>query len=153
VLYLSQGMSEQEKHAMNHGLFARRPIGIISDSSHFTPAEIELAHAMGVKHILFIAIEPELRQDGYVIALPTHTAGYLAARHLIERGHRHLALVEPDDAVQAGAFVQRREGMLAALAEVPSGKLDILPLHLDAASAYTIVETHFLGADRPTGNG
>jgi LacI family transcriptional regulator len=106
---------------------------------------------MGIKHIIFIGFHTEPIEQTYSIVFPSQTLGYLAARHLLERGHRHLALVHPDDAIQEEAFLQRLEGMHAALAEEPGVSLDILPLHLSPSAALSLVETSFVGADRPTG--
>jgi DNA-binding LacI/PurR family transcriptional regulator len=77
--------------------------------------------------------------------------GYLAAQHLLERGHRRLALVQPDDAVQQEGFLQRLEGMRTAIAKESDVTLDILPLHLSASSAHALVEASLVGSDRPTG--
>src|SRR5437868_3428725 len=44
--------------------------------------------------------------------------GSLAAQHLLERGHRRLCLVRPDDPTHTSqdvAFLQRLEGMRAAI--------------------------------------
>jgi LacI family transcriptional regulator len=76
--------------------------------------------------------------------------GYLAAQHLIARGHHHLALVHPNDAIQEEAFTQRLEGMRAAIAEETGVSLDILPLDLSPSAALSLVETSLLGPDRPT---
>src|SRR5436305_8789692 len=67
------------------------------------------------------------------------------------RGHRHLALMQPDDAVLEEAFVQRLEGMRTAIAGEPEMRLDILPLHLSPSSALALAQTTLSGSDRPTG--
>src|SRR5262249_52068998 len=110
-----------------------------------------LAHEMGIKHIIFIGFHPEPIEQTYSIVFPSQALGYLAAQHLLERGHRQLALVRPDDAIQEEAFLQRLEGMHAAIAEKPGVSLDILPLHLSPSAALALVETSLLNTDRPTG--
>ena len=106
---------------------------------------------MEIKHIIFIGFHTEPIEQTYSIVFPSQTLGYLAARHLLERGHRHLALVHPDDAIQEEAFLQRLEGMHEALAEEPGVSLDILPPHLSHSAALSLVETSLVGADRPMG--
>jgi DNA-binding LacI/PurR family transcriptional regulator len=41
--------------------------------------------------------------------------------------------------------------MRAAIAEEPGVTLEILPLHLSASAAHSLVETSLMGANRPTG--
>jgi DNA-binding LacI/PurR family transcriptional regulator len=67
------------------------------------------------------------------------------------QGNPPLALVQPDDAIQEEAFLQRLEGMHAAIAEEPGVSLDTLPLHLSSSAALSLAETSFVGTDRPTG--
>ncbi|HZR42793.1 MAG TPA: LacI family DNA-binding transcriptional regulator [Ktedonobacteraceae bacterium] len=151
VMYLSQGFSDEEKRNLHQTVFARHPIGIITSPFDFKDEEVALAQQKGIKHIIFIGFHAETIEGTYSIVFPSKALGYLAARHLLERGHRHLALVQPDDAVQEEGFSQRLEGMHAAIAEEPGVTLDILPLHLAASSAYELVETSLVGANRPTG--
>jgi DNA-binding LacI/PurR family transcriptional regulator len=151
VMYLSQGFSAEQRRELHQTIFTRRPIGIIASPFNFTAEDVALAREMGVHHIIFIGFRTEPIEQTYSIVFPSQTLGYLAAQHLIARGHRHLALVHPDDAIQEEAFLQRLEGMHAAIAEEPGMTLDILPLHLSAAAALSLVETSFVDADRPTG--
>jgi LacI family transcriptional regulator len=151
VTYFSHGFSKEERKGLHQTIFARRPIGIIASPWDFTAEDVALAREMGIHHIIFIGFRPQPIAHTYTIAFPSQALGYLAAQHLIARGHRHLALVHPDDPVQEEAFSQRLEGMHAAIAEQPGVRLDILPLHLSAASARSLVESSFRDADRPTG--
>ncbi len=154
VMYFAQHFLTEERKALYQAIFARRPIGLIVSPFAFTAEDVALAHEMGVNHIIFIAFREVPIEGICSIIFPSRALGYLAARHLLERGHRRLALVEPDDSVQADAFLQRLEGMQAAIAEEtdkPDVTLDILPLHLSASSAHSLVETSLMGADRPTG--
>ena len=151
VMYLSQGFSVEQRKDLHQTIFARRPIGIICSPFDFTAEDVALAREMGIEHIIFIGFHTEPIEQTYSIVFPSQTLGYLAAQHLLERGHRHLALVHPDDAIQEEAFLQRLEGMHAALAEEPGISLDILPLHLSPSAALSLVETTFVGPDRPTG--
>ena len=151
VMYLSQGFSAEQRRNLHQTIFTRRPIGIISNPFDFTAEDVALAREMGVNHIIFIGFRTEPVEQTYSIVFPSQTLGYLAAQHLIARGHHHLALVHPDNAIQEEAFLQRLEGMRAAIAEEPGMTLDILPLHLSAAAALSLVETSFVSPDRPTG--
>ena len=151
VMYLSQGFSVEQRRDLHQTIFARRPIGIICSPFDFTPEDVALAREMGIEHIIFIGFHTEPIEQTYSIVFPSQTLGYLAAQHLIARGHRNLALVHPDDAIQEEAFLQRLEGMHAAIAEESGVSLDILPLHLSSSAAFSLVETTFMGADRPTG--
>ena len=151
VMYLSQGFSAEQRRELHQTIFARRPIGIICSPLDFTAEDVALAREMGVKHIIFLGFHPEPIEQTSTIVFPSQALGYLAAQHLMARGHRHLALVQPDDAVQEEAFLQRLEGMSAAIAEDPEVRLDILPLDRSAASALSLVEASLLDPDRPTG--
>jgi len=150
-MYLSQGFSVAQRRDLHQRIFTRRPIGIISNPFDFTDEDVALAREMGIKHIIFLGFHTEPLEQTYSIVFPSQTLGYLAAQHLIARGHRHLALVHPDDAIQEEAFLQRLEGMHAAIAEEPGVSLDTLPLYLSSSAALSLVETSFVGTDRPTG--
>jgi LacI family transcriptional regulator len=154
VMYFTQHFSNEERKALYQAIFARRPLGLIVGPLAFSAEDVALAHEMGVNHIIFIAFSEVHIEQTHSIVFPSRALGYLAAQHLLERGHRHLALVQPDDSVQADAYLQRLEGMQAAIAEETDKSdltLDILPLHLSASSAHSLVETSLMGADRPTG--
>ncbi len=141
VMYLSRGFSVEQRRVLRQTIFARRPIGIVCSSFDFTAEDVALAREMGIKHIIFIGFHTEPIEQTYSIVFPSQTLGYLAARHLLERGHRHLALVHPDDAVQEEAFLQRLEGMHAAIAEEAGVSLD------DIATTPRALRCSFSGRD------
>jgi LacI family transcriptional regulator len=151
VTYFSYGFSEAERKDLYQTIFDRRPIGIIASPFNFTAEDVALAREKGIHHIIFVGFRPQPIEHTYTIAFPSQALGYLAAQHLMARGHSHLALVHPDDPVQEEAFLQRLEGMHVAIAEKSGASLDILPLHFSAASARSLVETSFGEADHPTG--
>jgi LacI family transcriptional regulator len=151
VIYLSQGFSVEQRADLHQTIFTRRPIGIIAGPFDFTAEDVALAREMGINHIIFIGFHTQPIEQTSSIVFPSQSLGYLAAQHLVARGHRHLALVHPDDAIQEEAFLQRLEGMHAAIAEEPGVTLDILPLYLSASAALSLVETSFVCPDRPTG--
>ncbi len=163
VMYFAQQFAAEERKALYQTIFARRPIGLIVGCQSFTAEDVAHAREMGVNHIIFIAFREVQIEGTHSIVFPSRALGYLAARHLLERGHRHLALVKPDESIQEEAFLQRLEGMQAAIAEEvdkpdkadkadkAAVKLDILLLHRSALSAQALVESSLMGADRPTG--
>jgi len=151
VVYLSQGFSPEQRKDLHQTIFARRPLGIICSPFNFTAEDVALAREMGVKHIIFISFRTEPIEGTYTIVFPSQGLGYLAAQHLLARGHRRLALVHPNVAIQEEGFLQRLEGMRAAIAEESGVSLNILPLDLSPSAALSLVETSFAGPDRPTG--
>jgi DNA-binding LacI/PurR family transcriptional regulator len=151
VTYFSHGFSDEERKRLHQTIFARRPIGIIATPFKFTVEDVALAREMGINHIIFLGFHEEPIDHTSTIAFPSQALGYLAAQHLMARGHRRLALVHPDDPIQEEAFLQRLGGVRAAIAGEPGVSLDILPLHLSAAAARSLVEASFVGTDHPTG--
>src|SRR6266487_243699 len=149
VVYFSYDFSAEQVHSHLLKIFARRPIGIFATASSMTAEHITLAKRMGVDNIVLYSVEP-LEYAGTIL-LPTMPLGYLAAQHLLERGHRHLGLVQPADPLHDYGFQQRLEGMHSAIAGMPGVRLDILPLQFDLADAHALVETSLTGTDRPTG--
>jgi LacI family transcriptional regulator len=149
VAYFCYGFSPEQVHTLLLEIFARRPIGIFATAGSMTTKQIELAQRMGVDNIILYSVEP--LEYARTIILPTRPLGRLAAQHLLERGHRHLALVQPADPLHDFGFQQRLEGMRGTIAGMPEVSLDILPLQFDLAAAHALVETSLTGADRPTG--
>lgn len=151
VMYLSQGLSPAEREVLHEMIFARRPIGIIAGPFTLTSGDVTRARQMGVQHIIFIEFRADQDEHTHTIVFPSRALGYLAAHHLLERGHRHLAIIQPDNQRQEDAFLQRLEGMHAAMADAPGSTLDVLPLHLSVPAARALVEATFTRSDRPTG--
>ncbi|MFL5657889.1 MAG: LacI family DNA-binding transcriptional regulator [Ktedonobacteraceae bacterium] len=149
VAYFCYGFSAEQMHTLLLKIFARRPIGIFATASSMTTKHLALAQRMGVDNIVLYSVEP--LEHARTILLPTQSLGRLAAGHLLERGHRHLGLVQPADRLDAYGFEQRLEGMRAVIAGMPGVCLDILPLPFTLADAHALVETALTGADRPTG--
>ena len=91
MVYFSYDFSAEQVHSHLLKIFARRPIGIFATASSMTAKHITLAKRMGVDNIVLYSVEPLEYAD--TILLPTMPLGYLAAQHLLERGHRRLGLV------------------------------------------------------------
>ncbi len=149
VVYFIQGFSQEQIKDLLLKVFARRPMGIFATAQSMTPEHVTQAERMGVDNIVLYSVKP--LEYARTIVLPTKPIGYLAAQHLLERGHRHLALVQPADPFHKHGFQGRLEGMHAALAEFPGATLDILPLQLSLSHARSLVDTALTAVDRPTG--
>ena len=149
VAYFSYDFSAEEVHSHLLNIFARRPIGIFATASSMTDEHITLAKRMGVDNIVLYSVEP-LEYAGTIL-LPTLPLGYLAARHLLDRGHRHLGLIRPVDSLHAYGFEQRLEGMRSAIAGIPDVTLDVLSLDFTLSDAHSLVDTRLTGGDHPTG--
>lgn len=151
ILYLNDDLSVEQRKRLHEKIFARRPMGILASPATFTSEDVALARQMGIRHIIFLAEHFVPIEQTYSIVFPSRTLGYLAAQHLLERGHRHLALVQPDDRRLRDGFVNRLEGMRAAIDGKPGVTLDILPLSFSAPAARALVEATLMGSHRPTG--
>jgi LacI family transcriptional regulator len=149
VVYFSYGLSPQQVQQLLLEIFARRPMGIFATARSITAENITLAQRMGIDNIVLYSVKP--LAYARTILLPTRAAGYLAAQHLLERGHRHLGLVHPADPLHEYGFLQRLEGMRSAMAGIPEATLVILPLQFELADAHALVDTYLTGADHPTG--
>jgi LacI family transcriptional regulator len=151
VLYSSQGMSAEQRQMLYRTIFARRPLALTLSSPLFTEQDLALARQMGIRHLFFVGFHPLEAEEVHSFVFPSEAVGALAAQHLIARGHRHLALVQPDDPLQTVPFEQRLAGMHMVITQHPDITLDILPLHLSAQSARELVETAFQQPQHPTG--
>jgi len=149
VFYVSPSVPTGQWRETLRGIFARRPMGLIMSQFTSMADEISLARQMGIENIVLISPRPV--EDIPAVIFPSSTPGYLAARHLLERGHRHLALVHPRDPIMQGVFQERLEGMRAAIGEMPDVALDCLPLAPTLTDAYALVDTNLMGAEHPTG--
>jgi len=149
VVYFSYNLSTEQVQELLLKIFGRRPMGIFATARSMTAEHVALAKHMGVENIVLYSVKPV--EYAHTIILPTMSAGYLAAQHLLERGHRHLGLVHPSDPLHKYGFLQRLEGMRSAIAGAPEVTLDILPLQYSPSDAHALVDTYLTGADHPTG--
>src|SRR5258708_13614273 len=86
VVYFSYDFSAEQVHSHLLKIFARRPIGIFATASSMTAEHIALAKHIEADNILLSSLEP--LEYASTILLPTIPLGYLAAQHLLGRGHR-----------------------------------------------------------------
>jgi LacI family transcriptional regulator len=149
VVYFSHGLASEQVHKLMLEIFARRPIGVFATARSITAENIALAKSMKIRNIVLYSVKPI--EYARTIVLPTKPAGYLAARHLLESGHRHLALLHPADPLHEYAFKQRLEGMKAAIAGFSGASLTILPLQFTLADAHAVVDRYLMQPNRPTG--
>ena len=151
VIYSSVGLSAEQRDELHRRIIARCPIGIISASQAFSLEESAQALKLGVRSIVFLTFTPKSLKQTYSIIFPTKEAGTLAASHLLERGHRRLALIQPEEDSQQLAFEQRLDGMQSALARFPESTVEIIPLSRSTAAANAAVAMYFMQASHSTG--
>lgn len=148
VIYFSYGLPAPQSDALFQRIFARRPLGLIATGQSMTEARVALARKMGIEHIILITAQAV--SYAHTLVLPVREVGYLAASHLLERGHTHIGMIRPEDPFTAYGFQQRLEGIRAALAEKNAGLLEILPMRLSQADAHMLVEQMLSRPNHPT---
>lgn len=133
-------------------MLARRPRGIFCSLLDLDKSYVELARGRGIDRILVLDVERHT--DIETLYMPVEPVGYLAARHLLERGCRRLAALKPADPVQSRPFRFRLKGMKRALQEFPGAALRIVdwPAHSlrpSLAAAREFVATLMSAPERP----
>jgi LacI family transcriptional regulator len=158
AVYFVGGLTTEQQKELLLRLVASRPLALFLGPGCINAEYIALAQQTGTKYILLgVAelLEEHLLATLPSVSIPTRELGYLAAQHLLERGHRHLGILHPDDPRHELAFQQRLQGMHAAIAEAETQpeaiRLDIFPMHFSMSGAHTLVDTYLIGAERATG--
>jgi len=129
-------------------LLARKPRGLFLSLFDVTMDDILYAKSLGVDRILLYDIEAH---PGFpTLVLPVEAIGFLAAQHLLFRGHQRLGVLKPSDPVQGRAYELRLEGMRRALATCSDAHLVELPwpaeeLRPTAEGAKAFVDEHRIG--------
>ena len=149
VFYANSGAPTEQWRETLQSMFSRHPMGLILTQLKSSVDDINIARRMGIENIVLISTE--VVADIPTVVFPSSPPGYLAAQHLLERGHRHLAIVQPNEPLLAGLFQQRLEGMRAAMAAAAGTTLDILPPTLSLPDAYYLVDTFLTRKEHPTG--
>jgi LacI family transcriptional regulator len=149
--YFSNNFTTEQYKDLYLKIFARRPLGILASPHHFTAEDVEIAQKMGIKYILFTSFQQEEIPGTYTIAFPSQSAGNLATQHLIDRGHRHLALVHPEDPIQEVAFQQRLKGMRQATDDASNVTIDIIHLRLSMISIQSTIQEYLSQPVHATG--
>lgn len=135
-------------------LIARRPRGLFCSLMDISEQEIRLAREKGVQHILVLDVEQH--RDYTTLYIPAEPVGFLAAKHLLELGHRRLGVIQPADPVQSRAFELRLKGMKRAMAGYEKATLQILKwpqenIRPTLEYAERFVQVVLQGRQRPTG--
>lgn len=149
VVYSNPGMPNEKWNVTLKQMFARRPRGLIMSQFMETTGDLTLARQMGVEYIVLLS--PRAVENIPTIIFSSTSLGSLAAGHLLDRGHRHLGIVQPVNPSLAYLFHERLEGMYTALAGVPGTTLEIFLLDLSLASAHALIDTWQERPERPTG--
>jgi len=137
-----------------HSLLARRPVGLFCSLLDIGMPEIELARAKGIDRILVLDVE--VHEMLPTLLIPAESAGRLAARHLLEQGHRRLGIIRPSDPIQERPFRLRLRGMLREMELYPQAELRVLDwprenLRPTLPYAARFVSLSLSGDDCPTG--
>lgn len=132
-------------------MLARRPMGIFCSLLDLDRGDLETARARGIERILVLDVEKS--GDFPTFYLPVEAIGRLAGLHLLERGHRRIAVLRPADPVQRRPYKHRLRGLRKALGKEAEVQLSILDwpassLRPDLASARAFVES-FLALPGP----
>jgi LacI family transcriptional regulator len=164
VFYFVGGLSEEKRRELLVRILARRPLALLLAPDCINEGDITLARQMGIEYILLGTAEPieehklsmsSRERTWTALSLPTRIFGRLAAQHLLERGHRSLGIVSPQESRHHLAFLQRLQGMRDAISAAGLSEaeveIEILPLHLTLSSAHDLVSTHLGASRRPTG--
>ena len=107
-----------------NSLLARRPVGLFCSLLDIGMPEIELARSKGIDRILVLDVE--VHEVIPTLLIPAESVGRLAARHLLEQGHRRLGIIRPSDPVQERPFQLRLRGMRRELEAYPGAEVRIL---------------------------
>jgi DNA-binding LacI/PurR family transcriptional regulator len=158
VVYFLGALTAEQHRELLVKVLARRPLALLLTPDCIDAEDIALARQMGIEYIVLVAAEPIEEHFSTAlpsVSIPTMEIGYLAAQHLLVRGHRALGIVRPYESRHELAFLQRLRGMHAAIADAgllaSEVRLDILPMHLSLADAHALVDTSLTSAEWPTG--
>jgi LacI family transcriptional regulator len=149
VFYTGPGVLNEKWCMTLKQMFARRPRGLIM--SQFLPGveDLDLARQMGVEHMVLLSPRPV--ENVPAIIFSNQAAGALAIEHLLERGHRRLVFIQPDNPLLDELFQGRLEGARAVLAHVPDATLEVCSLAISLSGAHALVAGWLERQDRPTG--
>lgn len=154
VVYSVAGLAESQRKHLYQAIIERRPYAIVATPTCFSAEDAAHAYQAGIHAIISIGFAATTHPHTYSIMFPSTELGGIAAHHLLERGHRRLAIVQPEDAVygtQITAFLQRLEGMQTALKGEADASLELLRLPLHPTEAEDVIRTRFQAANHPTG--
>lgn len=92
VVFTNANNRANGSRSWSEQVLARRPLGVISVHSHFTPEQHE---QLAVSGIPLVALDPmgEPWRDTPSVGAANWNGGVMAARHLVELGHRRIAVI------------------------------------------------------------
>lgn len=105
-------------------LLASRPRGLFCGLLDIGMAEINLARAKGIEHILVLDVERHA--DIPTLFVPAERIGFVAAEHLLSLGHRRLGILCPSDPIQKRPFELRYKGFKKAASKYRNVDIRIL---------------------------
>ncbi len=148
-IYLFHNLSEDTKHSVFESIVARRPSGIICPSLLVTQEDVKFAKRMGVQALLLQGFKPV----EYATTQLTHLeqAFYIAAKHLVEHGHKHIARLCPwvSNDIEGAANEIIMDGLRSAVGEV-NGTITEIPMNLVFTDANTSVDLLLSSPNHPT---
>jgi DNA-binding LacI/PurR family transcriptional regulator len=143
----------ERKQEAFQAMLARRPRGIFCSLLDIERKDIDEARAGGIDRILVLDVERH--NDLTTLFMPVEEIGRIAAAHLLEQGHRHIAFIRPMDPVQSRPFRLRYRGMMTSAAAVRDVTIDILEfpkidMAPSLAAARTVIAKFLSLPKRPT---
>ena len=148
VVFCNTDESVDEELEYVHVLIQRRVDGVLLVPATDSSASIELLH----KHQLPVVILDRRIRSGGVDEVRTDSEGgaYLAVRHLIDLGHRRIAVLAGPESVSTSA--DRVSGYKRALAEggIDAGPQKILFGEYTEASGYSMAGRILAASEMPT---
>lgn len=149
-IYLFYNLSEAARNNAFAAVAARRPIAITGFAPFVTQENWKLAAEMGVQACVLQWYEPVAFAPTQLLQIKE--AFYMAGRHLVERGHRHIARLAPGTAnaieQSANGFIQ--DGLRAAV-EGTGVQISEIPMNLNLADASRAVDDLLSSPSHPTG--
>ncbi|MBO0790959.1 MAG: LacI family DNA-binding transcriptional regulator [Ktedonobacteraceae bacterium] len=126
AVYFNDSTMEEARRNFLIRLFSQRPTGIVSIEGSVTPKEVELAKSKGAGPCVFVGDWSECSIPA--VKMQTTEIGRLATRHLIERGHRRMGFIAPQNRFLSYTIPPRLAGMREALEEAGIHDLCVLPI-------------------------
>jgi len=148
-IYLFYNSPENERHILFNSMVTRRPVGIFGPTHLITRQDSILAKKMGIQAVVLQGFDPV--EYAPTQLFPLKEAFYLAAKHLVERGHKHIAHVVPrtPNPLEESTNVIILDGLHSAVKE-SNGTITELPMDLDIADADTVVDILLSSPAHPT---
>ena len=131
-------------------ILARRPAALLGTISAVTRADVQLAAKRGVGACAVLGFEPQSFAPTSV--MPVQQCAFLAGRHLIERGHRHIGFLSPRpmDPMHELGIPHNRHGLRLAIG-AEDIQLSEIPVEDGLEGAQAAVDLLLRGTDRVTG--